>query len=55
MKLCESGLNVKLCESGLKSKSELKSESGVNVHMILKPMVVFFPWYVKKKIKKEGT
>jgi hypothetical protein len=40
MKLCEtglknkSGLNMKLCESGLKSKSELKSESGVKVHMV---------------------
>ena len=37
---------MKLCESGL------KSESGVKVHMVLKPMVVFFPWYVKKQIKK---
>jgi hypothetical protein len=41
MKLCESGLksksalNMKLCESGLKIKSELKSESGVKVHMVL--------------------
>jgi hypothetical protein len=40
---------MKLCESGL------KSESGVKVHMVLKHMVVFFPWYVKKQIKKEGT
>jgi len=59
MKLCESGLNInlhesglkgksglnmKLWESGLKSKSELKSESGVKLHMVLKPMVIFFPW-----------
>jgi hypothetical protein len=36
---------MKLCESGLKSK---KSESGVKVHMVLKPMVVFYPWYVEK-------
>ena len=34
MKLHESGLNMKLCESGLKSKSELKSGSGVKVHMV---------------------
>jgi len=54
MKLCEtrlknkSGLNMKLCESGLKSKSEIKSESGVKVHMVLKPMVVSCPWYIEK-------
>ena len=34
IKLCESGLNMKICESWLKSKIELKSESGVKVHMV---------------------
>jgi hypothetical protein len=48
MKLHESGLNMMLCESGIKTKSGLnmklcesglksKSESGVKVHMVVKP------------------
>jgi hypothetical protein len=52
MKLHESGLNMKLCESGLKSKSELKSESGVKVDMAFahgfKTHGGFYPWYVGK-------